>query len=152
VLAGPADLRLDATGAGSSVRALVGSLIGEVEITGHDGAVLEDLPARLVGAPAPLTALPQETTAELADLAATLPLQRGVVILPPTEIQIDGVAARLEGQIDLYLWATDLTLRPDAAGAALRVVGPLDRPQVRLDRPPAPGANAPDASLPDPAD
>jgi uncharacterized protein involved in outer membrane biogenesis len=147
VVAGPADLRLEATGAGSSVRALVGSLIGEIEIAAHEGAVLEALPLGLV-APAPPTPAPDEVAADLADLAGTLPLQRGVVILPPTEIEIDGVGVRLEGQIDLYLWATDLTLRPDAAGPALRVVGPLDRPQVRLDDPPAPGANAPDASLP----
>jgi uncharacterized protein involved in outer membrane biogenesis len=152
VVAGPADLRLEATGAGSSVRALVGSLIGEVEIAVHEGAVLEALPRGLLGAPAPSTAAPDETAADLADLAGTLPLQRGVVILPPTEIQIDGADVRLEGQIDLYLWATDLTLRPDAAGPALRVVGPLDRPQVRLSRPPPPGAQAPGGAVPGPVD
>jgi hypothetical protein len=146
VVAGPADLRLAATGAGGSVRALVGSLIGEIEIAAHEGAVLEALPSGLVGAPAP--AAPDETAADLAGLAGTLPLQRGVVTLPLTAIQVDGVDVTIEGQIDLYLWATDLTLGPDAAGPALRVVGPLDRPQVRLDKPPAPGANAPDASLP----
>ena len=49
VVAGPADLRLEATGAGNSVRALIGSLIGEVEIAVHEGAVLEGLPAGFVG-------------------------------------------------------------------------------------------------------
>jgi hypothetical protein len=143
VVAGPADLRLEATGAGNSVRALIGSLIGEVEIAVHEGAVLEGLPAGFVGPTAP-----DETAAELGDLAASLPLQRGVVIAPPLELQVDGVDVQLEGQIDLYLWATDLTLRPDAGGPDLRIIGPLDRPQVRLSQPPAPGARAPDPSVP----
>jgi hypothetical protein len=148
VVAGPADLRLEATGAGNSVRALIGSLIGEVEIAVHEGAVLEGLPAGFVGPAAPLTAVPDETAAELGDLVASLPLQRGVVIAPPLELQVDGVDVRLDGQIDLYLWATDLTLRPDAGGPDLRIIGPLDRPQVRLSLPPPPGARAPDPSVP----
>ncbi len=143
VVAGPGDLRHEATGAGNSVRALVGSLIGEVEIAVHEGAELEALPRGFIGSAAPLTAAPDEVSAELADLAASLPLQRGVVTVAPLELQVDGVGVELEGQLDLYLWATDLTLRPDAGNAALRIIGPLDRPQVRLSEPPAPGANAP---------
>ena len=64
------------------MRALIGSLIGEVEIAVHEGAVLEGLPAGFVGPTAPLTAVPDETAAELGDLTASLPLQRGVVIAP----------------------------------------------------------------------
>jgi hypothetical protein len=46
------------------------------------------------------------------------------------------------------LWAADLTLRAQVGGPALKVVGPLHRPQVRLikaaDReqaPPGPSAS-----------
>jgi hypothetical protein len=148
VVAGPADLRLEVTGAGNSARALIGSLIGEVEITAHEGAVLEALPTGLVAPPAPPTGALDVTTAEIASLAGSLPLQRGVVTLPPTELQVDGVAVELEGRIDLYLWATDLSLRPDVGGAELRVVGPLDRPQVRLTERAAPNATGPDPSAP----
>ncbi|HYZ27057.1 MAG TPA: AsmA-like C-terminal region-containing protein, partial [Geminicoccaceae bacterium] len=148
LVAGAADLHLEGTGAGSSIRALVGSLIGEIELALHEGAVLEALPEALGGRGAPLVAAPEETAAPLADLSASLPLERGVVTLPPTELQVDGVGLELEGQIDLYLWATDLSLRPRAGGPELRVVGPLDRPQVRLNQPPAPNASAPAPSLP----
>jgi uncharacterized protein involved in outer membrane biogenesis len=143
VVAGPADLRLEATGAGNSVRALIGSLIGEVEIAVPEGAVLEGLPAGFVGPAAPLTAGPGETAAALGDLAASLPLRRGVVIAPPLELQVDGTDVQLEGQIDLYLWATDLSLRADAGGPDLRIIGPLDRPQVRLSEPRAPDRSGP---------
>ena len=69
--------------------------------------------------------------------------QRGIVRAPPTELQVDGVGVRLEGSIDLYLWAADLTLHR-ADGRDLRLVGPLDRPQVRLVESAAPGPSAPD--------
>jgi hypothetical protein len=148
VVAGAADLHLEATGAGNSIRALVGSLIGEIELALHDGAVLEALPEGFAGQGAPLVAAPEATVAALADLSARFPLERGVVTLPPTALEVDGVGVELEGQIDLYLWATDLSLRPSAGGTELRVVGPLDRPQIRLNAPPAPNASAPAPSVP----
>ena len=148
LVTGAADLHLEATGAGNSVRAVVGSLIGEVELALEEAAVLEALPESFAGRKAPLAAAPGETVAPLADLSASFPLERGVVTVPPTELQVDGVGVELEGQIDLYLWATDLSLRPRAGGPELRVVGPLDRPQVRLNQPPAPNARAPAPAIP----
>jgi hypothetical protein len=143
VVAGSADLRLETTAAGDSVRALVGSLMGEVEIAVHEGAALEALPPEFVGPVPPLTVAPYEVSAPLAEVAASLPLKRGIVRAPPTELQVDGVGVRLEGSIDLYLWAADLTLHR-ADGRDLRLVGPLDRPQVRLVESAAPGPSAPD--------
>jgi hypothetical protein len=63
--------------------------------------------------------------------------------------ELDGREARLEGSIDLLLWAADLTLRLDPGGPAdsalgLRLIGPLDRPQIRpLQRPEPLPAQAP---------
>jgi AsmA family/AsmA-like C-terminal region len=148
LVTGAADLHLEGTGAGNSVRAMVGSLIGEVELALDEAAVLEALPESFTGRKAPLAATPGETVAPLADLSASFPLERGVVTLPPTELRVDGVGVEIEGQIDLYLWATDLSLRPSAGGPELRVVGPLDRPQVRLNQPPAPNASAPAPAIP----
>ena len=85
---------------------------------------------------------------ELAEPAASLPLSRGVVTAPPTELQVDGIGVSFEGSIDLYLWAADLTLRTNAGGPDLRVIGPLDRPQVRLNQAAGPGADAPALSDP----
>ena len=148
VVAGSADLRLDATGAGNNVRDLVGSLIGEVEIAVHEGAVLEALPSGFAGPAPPLTGAPDEVAPELAEFVASLPLSRGVVTAPPTELQVDGIGVSFEGSIDLYLWAADLTLRTNAGGPDLRVIGPLDRPQVRLNQAVGPGADAPALSDP----
>ena len=59
-----------------------------------------------------------------------------------------GAPAQLEGTIDLLLWAADLMLRLDARrprsddALGLRLVGPLDRPQIRLLEPPEPVAGA----------
>jgi hypothetical protein len=64
------------------------------------------------------------------------------VTVAPLQLQVDGVGVALEGQVDLYLWAADLTLRPGAGGRDLRVVGPLDRPQVKLSEPPSARAPA----------
>lgn len=139
VVSGPADLRLEATAAGRTVRDLVGSLIGDIEITAHEGATLRSLPPGFPIASEP--AAPDEAAPDLAGLAATLPLKRGVVLAPPMMLAVNGAQVQLEGAIDLYLWAMDLTLRAAGAGPELRVVGPLDRPQIRLQ----PDASAPDA-------
>jgi hypothetical protein len=64
--------------------------------------------------------------------------------VPPLLLAVDGTEVRLEGAIDLYLWAIDLTLRP-RADRSLRLVGPLDRPQIRLQAE-APGAKPDEAS------
>ena len=100
-------------------------------------------PANFVGPVPPLTVAPSEVSAPLAEVAASLPLRRGIVRAPPTELRVDGVGVRVEGSIDLYLWAADLTLHR-ADGPDLRLVGPLDRPQVRLVEAAAPGPSAPD--------
>ena len=91
LVTGAADLRLEATGAGNSVRAVVGSLIGEIELALDEAGCSKPCPESFAGRKAPLAAAPGETVAPLADLSATFPLERGVVTLPPTELQVDGV-------------------------------------------------------------
>ncbi|HLT02748.1 MAG TPA: hypothetical protein VK001_11230, partial [Geminicoccaceae bacterium] len=71
------------------------------------------------------------TAADPAEVAASFALERGMLVVRPFEVALPGLKARVEGVIDLYLWALDLTLRRDD-GTVLQLVGPLDRPQVRL--------------------
>ena len=74
---------------------------------------------------------PERDASEPASLAATFALERGVLLVPPTDLEFGGIEARVEGVIDLFLWALDLTLRSDE-GPVLKLVGPLHRPHVRL--------------------
>jgi hypothetical protein len=128
IVAGPATVRLQATGAGDNVRALVGSLMGKVELRAHDGAVLSALPEDFVGQQSD----GPDAAAEPTGLAASFALERGILVARPVDLDFGDITARLEGAVDLYLWAVDLTLQADGGGAALKVVGPLHRPQVRL--------------------
>ena len=144
IVTGPATIRLQGTGAGDNVRALVGSLMGEVELVAPDGPVLSALPDDFVGQQSD----GPEPAAEPAGLAASFTLERGVLVAEPTRLDFGEIAARLEGTVDLYLWAVDLTLRSAAGGPVLRLVGPLHRPQVRLTgvAGPAQASPAPSAS------
>jgi hypothetical protein len=144
VVAGPATLHLQATGAGDNVRALVGSLMGEAELLAPDGTVLSVLPEDFVGHQSD----GQDAAAEPAGLAASFALKRGVLVFQSTHLDLGAITARLEGTVDLYLWAVDLTLQSADGGPVLKVVGPLHRPQVRLigtagpeRAAPAPGAS-----------
>ena len=131
VVAGPATLRVDATGAGESVRALIGSLIGEVELEAQDGMVLSALPEDFAGSLEQQSDGAERATGS-ARLSGNLPLKRGILVVRPMNLDVGDTAARLEGVVDLYLWAVDLTLQPAAGGPVLKAVGPLHRPQVRL--------------------
>jgi AsmA family/AsmA-like C-terminal region len=129
LLTGPSSLHIETTGAGDNVRALVGSLIGGVEVVAQDGFLAQALPddfAASSGAP------PEDPGPDgSAGVAASFALERGVLVAQPVEFDLGGTAAHLEGVIDLFLWVVDLTLRADD-GAMLKVVGPLHRPQIRL--------------------
>jgi AsmA family/AsmA-like C-terminal region len=128
IVAGPATLHLQATGAGDNVHALVGSLIGEVELAAPDGPVLSALPEDFVGQQSDGS----DAAAEPAGVAASFALERGVLLVQPTHLDFGEITARLEGAIDLYLWAVDLTLESAAGSPVLKMVGPLHRPQVRI--------------------
>ena len=90
----------------------------------------------------------QGGTAKPARLEASFPLERGILVARPMELDLGGLETRLEGSVDLYLWAVDLTLQSAAGGPVLKVVGPLHRPQVRLlgTAAPAPASPEPRAS------
>jgi hypothetical protein len=129
VMAGPASLHLQATGAGDNLHALVGSLMGGVELVARDSVLSAALPEGFAASSeAPLESPSPDGS---AGIAASFALERGMLVAQPVELDLGSTAAHLEGVIDLYLWAVDLSLRSDD-GALLKVVGPLHRPQIRL--------------------
>ncbi len=139
LVAAPATLHLAATGAGDNVRTLVGSLIGQVALVAQDGVLRDAMPEGFAEAQPPDGAA---DAAEPRRLEASFPLERGILVARPMELDLGGLETRLEGTVDLYLWAVDLTLRSAAGGPVLKVVGPLHRPQVRLLGAAAPPAQA----------
>jgi hypothetical protein len=144
LLTGPASLHLETTGAGDNLRALVGSLIGGVELVAEDGLLPDALPA---GFAASSGAQPEDPGSDgSAGVAASFALERGVLVAQPIELDLGGTAAHLDGIIDLFLWAVDLTLRSED-GALLKVVGPLHRPQIRLSAAAGPEQASPAPSL-----
>jgi hypothetical protein len=73
-------------------------------------------------------------------LAGRFSLDRGIASTQSVALEVDGVPATVEGVVDLLLWAADLTLAltPPAGSdrpITLKIVGPLDRPQIRLSVP-----------------
>jgi uncharacterized protein involved in outer membrane biogenesis len=129
LLTGPASLHIETTGAGDNVRALVGSLIGGVELVAQDGLLADAVPEGFSGSSGAHSENPGPDGS--ASIAASFALERGMLVAQPIELDLGGTAAHLEGVIDLFLWAVDLTLRSDD-GATLKVIGPLHRPQIRL--------------------
>ncbi len=152
VIGGSADLHAEATTAGDNLRDLIRGLIGDVKVDLRDGRLLGDALARLRDAQAPAApssagaAVPPAGTSEakVPSLAGRFALKRGIATARSVQLGLGGTEAQLSGTIDLLLWAADLTLRRENAGAAdavaLRLIGPLDRPQIRLLEPSAPTA------------
>ena len=141
LVAAPATLRLAATGAGDNVRTLVRSLIGQVEFAAQDGVLRDAMPEGFAGSQ-------QQPDADAGVAApdrveASFALERGILLARPMELDLGGLETRLQGAVDLYLWAVDLTLQSAAGGPVLKVVGPLHRPQVRLLGSPAPAEESP---------
>lgn len=156
VVEGSADLYLEATAAGSSLRELVRSLLGRIDVTLRDGrlAVADGIELReaLRAPPDRGNGVPRdgldadELTAgaepiALDRLAGSFQVKRGIASAQSVQVALDGVEGRLVGEVDLLIWAADLRLelaRRQAAengAVVLQLVGPLDRPQVRLRQP-----------------
>lgn len=140
----------EATAMGLSAHEVVRSLSADVELTLRDGA-FADLPAPLAthaGEPA----LPrgEPARASIPRLELELDVARGIGEVVATATAAPA-PAEVEGHVDLLLWATDLKVRlpPWDDPTTLRVVGPLDRPQVVVvgpvdqSSPPAPTGIAP---------
>ena len=148
VVQGKADLYVEATTAGDNLRDLIRGLIGDAKVTLHDGRLLGVDLARLASGdagtgsdPAPQAPAP---AVPVPNLSGSFALKRGIATARDVRLELDGQPAKLEGSVDLLLWAADLTFRLDTPGGAgerapgLKLVGPLDRPQIRLLQPPAP--------------
>jgi hypothetical protein len=154
VVQGSADLYLEATAAGSSLRELVRSLLGRIDVMLRDGRLaladgmelreaLRAPPDRRNGAPAgggdgPLAGV---EPIPLDRLAGSFQVKRGIASAESVRVALDGVEGRLVGEVDLLIWAADLRLElarreAGADGAVvLQLVGPLGRPQVWLQQP-----------------
>lgn len=149
-LRGAGDVRLTATTTGRSAFDLVGNLDGELEVRVRRGRLsgVDYAPVRRAlddGAEHPNMAqlrrdlLRGETPVAL--FGGVLALRRGVLNATDLGAMLEGGVATVAGTVDLLFWAADLTLEfvPDtpeeAPAVSLRVVGPLQRPQVvpRLD-------------------
>ena len=150
VVEGKADLYVEATTTGANLRDLVRGLIGDVKVGLHDGRLVGADLATLAAAPGS-EAPPADDTATRAapavvvpDLSGSFALKRGIATAKSVELTLGDRPVRLEGSVDLLLWAADLTFRVDAkdgsptAPVGLKLVGPLDRPQLRLLAPPPP--------------
>ena len=125
------------------MRTLVRSLIGQVEFEAQDGVLREAMPEGFAGPenePDGQAARPRRSAWRRACRSSA-----GILVARPIELDFGGLETRLQGTIDLYLWAVDLTLQSAAGGPVLKVVGPLHRPQVRLL-----GSGAPAGASPTP--
>ncbi len=150
VVEGAADLYLEATTAGNSMAELVRGLIGEAKVGLHDGRLVGADLSQLAAAPATAATGVDGAAAAAApaiavpDLSGSFALKRGIASARQVRLELADTPVSVEGTVDLWLWAADLTLSPDPArgpqqdALELRLVGPLDRPQLRLRRPPAP--------------
>jgi hypothetical protein len=149
-VAGPVDLYVEATTAGDNPHDLIRGLIGDVKITLPDGGLTGDALAALRSRPDAALADGGGSAGDrdagavpIADLAGSFTLRRGIATTAAVPLVVDGAKARLAGTIDLLLWAGDLILRLDDGTAddealGLRLVGPLDRPQILPLKPAAP--------------
>jgi hypothetical protein len=160
VVEGPVDLYSEATAAGGNLRDLIGSLIGDLRIALPDGRLwageeLAELRAtqgiddagqsavpRANGSPAGPVAPGDASVMAIDNLSGRFALERGIATTAALGFELEGTPARLAGSIDLLLWVADLRLTVGAFdgtdGAALQLIGPLDRPQVRLLTPAPP--------------
>jgi len=154
VVQGSADLYLEATTAGRSLRDLVRSLLGRIDVTLRDGrlAVADGIELRealrapadrgngvaVGGADGPLAAA---EPIPLDRLAGSFQVKRGIASAQSVQVALDGVEGRLLGDVDLLIWAADLRLElarrqaGEDGAVVLQLVGPLDRPQVWLGQP-----------------
>ncbi len=146
VIAGKADLYVEATTAGDNLRDLVRGLIGDAKVGLHDGRLAGVDLARLA-APASGATTGDDTATDsvpavaVPNLSGSFALKRGIATAQTVNLELAATPVRLEGTVDLLLWAADLTFRLDGKGGrldgadgpvGLKLVGPLDRPQVRL--------------------
>jgi hypothetical protein len=150
VVDGSADLHAEATTAGNNLRDLIRGLIGEAKVDLRDDRLLGDALTQLREAEAragessarAVPTGPGTSDAKVPSLVGRFAVKRGIATAQSVQLELDGTQAELSGAIDLLVWAADLTLRPEhetgADAVALHLVGPLDRPQVRVLEPPAP--------------
>jgi len=142
-LQGKADMKIDVTGSGGSVAALMGSLGGTASLVMADGTLdQQGLDLFLGGATALIGGLFEQNAsrARLSCLAAAWDIQRGVMTQKVLLIDTEYSTLTGEGTIDLGRETIDETLTPKAKGVTLslavpvRIHGSLADPQVTPDQ------------------
>jgi uncharacterized protein involved in outer membrane biogenesis len=136
VLHGRLDLRTEATAIGDNPFELVRSLFGYATVELEAGRLLG------LGSDDDATSTAPEdgmdnwpAAAELRRLAGRLEMRRGIARAEPLTLDLDQARGEIRGVIDLLVWAVDLELTLEASDKerpplSLRIVGPIDAPQV----------------------
>jgi hypothetical protein len=136
VLHGRLDLRTEATAIGNNPFELVRSLFGYATVELGAGRLLG------LGSDEDATSTSPEdgmdnwpASAEIRRLAGRLEMRRGIARAEPLTLDLDQARGEIRGVVDLLVWAVDLELTLETSGKerpplSLRIVGPIDAPQV----------------------
>lgn len=146
VIEGSGDVYLEATAAGDNLRDLIRGLIGRAEVTLRRGRLLGAPLAALRPVPLPGANDESVPALDVPRLTGSFEIKRGIATVEELRLELDGTRAHLAGSVDLLLWVADLEVALDdhvaSEATGLHLIGPLDRPQIRLLAPeasPAPG-------------
>jgi hypothetical protein len=132
VLHGALDLEAEASAIGDNAFELVRSLFGYATV-GLEGGRLLGL--RSDAAPSEDGTRGWPGAAQLRRLAGRFEIRRGIARTEALTLDLDQAKGNVRGVIDLLLWVVDLDLMLDTTGGkraplSLRIVGPIDAPQV----------------------
>jgi len=149
VASGKLDFGMKTAGAGASPFDLVSSLAGNGTMQVADGVVqgfdLKTISDRLKSLNSAMDFLAAFGTSmsggqtKFTKLAGTFTIDKGVVRTNDVDLQADAGAGKITGAIDLPAWTVDmrgdftLTDHPKVPGFGMRVTGPLDSPERKLD-------------------
>ncbi len=149
VASGKLDFGMKAAGAGASPFDLVSSLAGNGTMQVTDGVVqgfdLKAISDRLKSLNSAMDFLAAFATSmsggqtKFSKLAGTFTIDKGVVRADDVDLQAEAGAGKITGTIDLPAWMIDmrgdftLTDHPKVPGFGMRVAGPLDSPERKLE-------------------
>jgi uncharacterized protein involved in outer membrane biogenesis len=155
VLQGKLDLQSEATTIGDNPFELVRSLFGNATVKLEDGDLLGLGSGEGTARPAQedgIGAWPVAT--DLRSLSGRFRIRRGIAQAETLTLDLDRALGKVHGVIDLLLWVVDLEVAIEPNNDArppisLRIVGPVDAPQVVRDAE-QPMAEGTSATSPDP--
>lgn len=130
-IVGQLDGYIEASALGGSLHEIIRNLAADATLTLRDGA-LTDLP-RPVG---DRFAVDGRSRRPLAQFEVVFDVARGIATITEATSEVEPAPLDLAGSVDLLLWVADLTARlppgdeSPSRPMTIRIVGPLDRPQV----------------------